>query len=91
MIEPIDWTKFTIARIHVLRGLADNRSLSEIATDLHIEPNTVRGHVADLKALTSCKDVREIGRWWSQHAPEWLHWCALQAGLETGETVRTVG
>ena len=81
----IDWARFTYPKIQMLRGLADNRSEREIADDSALSYATARWHVAQLKALTGCGTVGELGRWWRNHSEEWRHWSAALAGLEEPE------
>jgi DNA-binding NarL/FixJ family response regulator len=79
--EDFDWRRITFARACVLRELEDARTEREIAERLHMTHNGVRSYVEDLKAITGCDNVREIGRWWRTHRDAWYGWCAEVAGI----------
>ena len=86
----VDWQRFAYGRIQLLRGLADNRSARQIAARLR---DGIRHRALahrQLKALTGCRDVGELARWWRSHAEDWRRWCAAVAGLDDGTSVPTV-
>lgn len=76
----IPWERLTFARVRLLRELEDRRTLHEVAELLGISYNGVRSCVNELKVITGCSDVRELGRWWRQFRGPWLAWCERQAG-----------
>ncbi|MCL4232071.1 MAG: hypothetical protein KJ053_10845 [Dehalococcoidia bacterium] len=74
------WDRITFSRAKVLREIADSRTEREVAVGLQVAYTTVRSHIAELKGLTGCHDVREMGRWWRDNREDWLDWCKRQAG-----------
>jgi len=72
---------FTLARVRVLRGLAEGRTEREIAECLHMTYHGVRSHFEVLKELTGCGDVRELGRWWRENRGDWHARLAREAGI----------
>ena len=82
--------RLTFSRVRVLRELAEGRTEREIAQRLQMTYNGVRSHVQDLKDLTGCRDVRELGRWWRRNGPRWLEWVAGSGNCEVN-TVRDWG
>ncbi|HKS92836.1 MAG TPA: hypothetical protein VJQ83_12960 [Tepidiformaceae bacterium] len=75
----IDWERFTFARVRVLREIEARFTLQAVSDHLQLSYNTVRSYVEELKAMTGCSDVRELGRWWEEHRASWEVWCAEQA------------
>ena len=73
--------RLTFARVRVLRELAEGRTEREIAERLQMTYHGVRSHIEDLKDLTGCRDVRELGRRWRKNGPRWLEWVAGEAGI----------
>jgi hypothetical protein len=76
-----DWARITFIRARVFAGLENQMTEQKIADWLNVELSTVRSHVEDLKAITGCRDVRELGRWWRANRESWCAWCAEQAGM----------
>lgn len=76
-----DWARVTFIRARVCAGLENQKTEREIADWLLVELSTVRSHVEDLKAITGCRDVRELGRWWRANRKSWCAWCEEQAGM----------
>lgn len=76
-----DWHRITFARAHVLRELADGRTLTEASAVLAVSPNGIRSTVRDLKLITGCCSARELGRWWREHRHAWVERCAAVAGV----------
>ncbi len=75
------YEKITIARARVLRGLANGQSERQVAEGLEITLNGVRSHVEDLKEVTGCHGVRELGQWWREHRTNWVAHAAEAAGV----------
>lgn len=73
--------RLTVARVRVLRELEDGRTEREIAARLCMTYHGVRSHVEDLKALTGCQNVRDLGRWWRLNRTAWHVWLAREAGV----------
>jgi len=80
-----EWERFTFARVRVLRELADGRTEREIGERNQVSYSGVRSTVEDLKSITGCGDVREMGRWWRENRAAWLAWCEHQAGVGSEE------
>ena len=76
-----DWGSITSARARLLRELADGRTQHEICERNQMTYAGVRSLVEDLKAITGCRDVRELGRWWRENRAAWIAWCGRQAGV----------
>lgn len=85
------WERLTFARVRVLRELADGRSEREVAKRLQMTYNGTRSIVADLKAVTECHDVRELGRWWRASRSVWYESIGQEAGIVASERVRAEG
>ena len=68
--------QITLARARVLRELSEGWKEREAAVRLGMTYNGVRSHVRDLKGITGCEDVDELGRWWRANRKGWLRWLA---------------
>ena len=78
--------RITLRRSEILTLLADGRTEREAATMPEIELTGIRSHVSQLKALTGCSSVRELGRWWRNMRGEWLFVMMVSAGIENEVT-----
>lgn len=72
--------EITLRRAEVLREIAEGYSEREIAVRLGISPTGVRSHVEDLRRLTGCASMREMGRWWREKRAEWVDFVRFLAG-----------
>ena len=72
--------RFAFARVRVLRELADGRTEREIGERNQVSYAGFRSLVEDLKFITGCRDVWEMGRWWRENRASWLAGCEHQAG-----------
>ena len=79
------WMAITIRRAEVLRELAEMRTEREVADILGVSLTTVRSHVEDLKAITGCDTVREMGRWWLSNRQGWAAWVLSAGGVSARE------
>ena len=70
-LEEHIWRAVSFRRAEILRELADGRTEREAAHVLGVELSTVRSHVEELKGITGCASVRELGRWWRANRPGW--------------------
>jgi DNA-binding CsgD family transcriptional regulator len=77
------YQQITLRRAEVLRELADGYTESEIAEHLGITVNGVRSHVGDLREITGCSGVRELGRWWRHNRHGWMRSRARVAGADS--------
>lgn len=73
--------RITARRAHILRELADGYSGQETALRIGLAFNGFRSHVQQLKEITGCTSVRELGRWWREHREEWLLVMGREAGV----------
>lgn len=91
--EDVEWERITFVKARVLAGLEDQQTEQRIADGLNVALSTVRTHVGELKAISGCGDVRELGKWWRRNRLEWAAWCVRQAGIlpDEGETLPGVG
>ena len=80
-----DWRHIAFMRARVLAELEDRQPEHKIADRVGIEYSTVRSHVEDLKNITGCGDVRDLGRWWERNRGPWLRWVAHQGGVPRQE------
>jgi DNA-binding CsgD family transcriptional regulator len=78
--------QITAARARVLRELADGWKEREVAAHLGVTYNGVRSLVRELKAITGCSGVHELGRWWRAHREEWARF-VTEAGGADGRAV----
>ena len=84
--EPIEWERITIVKAKVMAGLEGQLTERQIAENRFVALSTVRTHVEELKGITGCADVKELGRWWRRNRAAWVRWCAVQAGIEESDT-----
>lgn len=70
----------TFRRAQVLRELADGYSETEAASHLGISVSGFRATVQQLKDLTGCTGVRELGRWWRANRDIWIQEFAAGGG-----------
>ena len=68
-------------RVQLLRRLADGLTGPESATLLDVKFTTVRSQVEEIKTLTGCESVRQLGPWWRSVRSDWLASCERLAGL----------
>ena len=89
----VEWDRITFVKARVLAGLEDQQTEQRVADGLNVALSTVRSQVEELKAITGCPDVREIGKWWRRNRADWAAWCERQAGMgpDEAETVPGVG
>jgi DNA-binding NarL/FixJ family response regulator len=76
----------TVRRAEVLRRVAEQRTQSEIAKDLHLSEHGVKSHITWLKDATATDSMRSLGRWWMQHREEWVDFLADIAGSRRNRT-----
>ncbi len=82
MLEPNEATlgATTLRRVELLRHLADFRNEPYAAEQMSISVSGVRSHVEDLKIITGCESVADLGRWWLANRHAWLELIAGQLG-----------
>lgn len=79
--QPVDWSRITLRKAEYLREFADGYTEPEVAARLGVSGNGVRSAVDDLRSVTGCGSVRELGRLWRARRHEWLAECAKAAGM----------
>lgn len=79
------WESITPRRAWVLRELADGHSLHATAARLNLTYNGVRSHVQDLKVITGCESVSELGRFWRRYRGDWLRFMAASGGARVAD------
>lgn len=62
--QAVDWPRITFRLAQVLRELAQDHSLPEVASRLGISYHGIRSDVDKLKEITGLRSARDIGRWW---------------------------
>jgi DNA-binding NarL/FixJ family response regulator len=67
-------------RVQLLRCLADGLTEREAAERLGVKLTSVRSQVEDIKDVTGCESVRELGRWWRSSRSDWLAFCERLGG-----------
>jgi DNA-binding NarL/FixJ family response regulator len=73
--------RITVRRAEVLREMAEGFSEREAAEHLGLSYETVRSHAEELKLITGCSTVREVGRWWRRNRLAWANVMLAAAGL----------
>lgn len=73
-----DWDRFTFARVRVITAIEDRLTEHQAAERLDMTYNGLRSVVDELKAMTGCGDLRELGRWWAERREQWLEYCRQQ-------------
>lgn len=61
----------TVRRAEVLAHIVDGYSQVEVASRMHLSVNGIHSHVEDLRTVTGCQSIRELGRWWRSHRAAW--------------------
>lgn len=86
MGDPFErWNKITLRRAAILRDLADGLTEPRVAEALGLTLPIVRGQVEQLKNLTGCVSVRQLGRWWRANRREWVLAAVAAGGLRLPE------
>ena len=62
----------TLRKAELLALFADLRTQAYAAGRMGITVSGVASQVEDLKALTGCDSVAELGRWWLAHREAWV-------------------
>lgn len=62
----------TLRKAELLALFADLRSQAYAAERMGITVSGVASQVEDLKTLTGCDSVAELGRWWLAHRDAWV-------------------
>lgn len=71
----------TLRRAELLALFADLRSQTYAAEQMSITVSGVASQVENLKALTGCDSVAELGRWWLAHREAWVALHSRVAGV----------
>lgn len=68
----VQWSRITVPRVLVLAELAAFHTEREAARNIGISTDGLKSHVRDLKDITGCCSVRELGAWWVENRWRWL-------------------
>lgn len=76
------YARISRRKAQILTAIARRATQKEIAVLLVVAFDTVHTHVEQLKDITGCRSMAQLGNWWEQHRRPWVAYYARAAGIE---------